>query len=55
MIPVLAAVIVFEPAVLRVIEKDPVPDVRDDTEGRVASVSLEVNETGLAKEVAVFP
>jgi hypothetical protein len=40
---------------MQVIEKDPVPDVRDDTEGRVASVSLEVNETGLANEVAVFP
>lgn len=34
--PVLAAVMVFDPAVLRVMEKDPVPDVRDESAGRIA-------------------
>jgi len=53
--PVLAAVRVFKPAVFSVMAKEAVPEVREEAVGRVAWVSLELNETGLAKEVAVFP
>ena len=50
-----AAVTVEEPAVFSVTENVPTPEVKAAAVGRVASVSLEVNETGLANEVAVFP
>jgi hypothetical protein len=38
-----------------VTENVPTPEVKAAAAGRVAAVSLEVNETGLANEVAVFP
>jgi hypothetical protein len=49
------AVMVLEPAVFKVTEKVPTPEVRVADAGSVALESEEVMETALAKEVAVLP
>jgi hypothetical protein len=49
------AVMVFDPAVFKVMLKDPTPFTRVEDAGRVAAESVDVKETDPAKVVAVFP